>query len=396
MQIAKAIRFLLLCNLVLFSSIADARTTRSNVSAKMMDPDDCVGMLRRADRTRVRFGHWNFENFFDPFDNKMKEDHEFLPFTVRPQKPMVSARSKPSIDWNRERIALKLTQAQRMVKLMGKPPILSGVEVESQYVAHLLAKALGYQGFFITNSIDGRGVNVVTFFDEYDGIEILGHSEIPLTGEMFSTHPTRSILELEILINGRHRVFFHNSHWPSQMGPPGARLAAAFELWKRTAQLAVRHPDAEFVSTGDFNVIDEPSEDPHAIRFLEEERKETPYFVDLDRYIRQQTKLGGDLPPGTYFYDKKEQWNVLDRWLLSSRLVYSKRKTGLKVDLSSYQIVAPKWASSKYVLKDDKGTVLIPTPYNFHADTLAEAGYSDHRPIVMELVDQDEPAKEKR
>jgi len=395
MQIAKAIRFLL-CNLVFISTLADAQVIRSNVSAKMVDPEDCVGMLRRADRTRVRFGHWNFENFFDPFDNKMKDDQEFLPFSVRPEKPIRSTRSKPSIDWNRHRIALKLAQAQRMVKAMGKPPILSGVEVESQYVATLLARALGYQGFFITNSIDGRGVNVVTFFDEYDGIEILGHSEIPLTGETFSTHPSRSILELEILINGRHRVFFHNSHWPSQAGPPEARMAAAFELWKRTAQLARKYPDAEFVSTGDFNVIDEPSEDPHAIRFLEEESKETPFFVDLDRHIRQQTKLGADLPPGTYFYDKKEQWNVLDRWLLSSRLVHSKRKTGLKVDLSSYQIIAPKWASSKYALKDDRGSTIIPTPYNFYSDDIETAGFSDHRPIVMELVDQDEPGKEKK
>lgn len=370
-------------------AFADATVIRSAASARSKDPEDCVGLLRRADRTRVRFGHWNMENFFDTINNRNKDDEEFLPFSIRPPRETHNPRAKPQIDWNRQHFAVKLGQAQRMIRHMGKPPILSGVEIESQYTAQAIARALGYQGFFITNSIDGRGVNVVTFFDEYEGFEVIGHGEIPLTGEAFATHPTRSILELELLINGRHRVFFHNSHWPSQAGPPTSRLAAAWALWTRVAQLADRYPDAEFVSTGDFNVIDEPSENPHAIRFLEQERKEHPYFVDLDRYLRQQTSLALDLPKGTYFYDKKEQWNVLDRWLLSSRLVLSKRRTGLKADLKSYAIVAPSWATAKYPLKNG-GFEKIPMAYNHAAETPEGAGFSDHRPIVFELVDQDE------
>lgn len=372
-----------------FSGALEANVTRSAASARMREPEDCVGLLRRADRSRIRLGHWNFENFFDPFNNRNKDDEEFLPYAIRPPK-VVTGRGKPSIDWNRERMAVKLENAQRMVRAMGKPPIFSGVEVESQFVAQALAKALGYQGFFITNSVDGRGVNVATFFDEYEGLEVIGHGEIPLLGEAFSTHPTRSILEVEFLINGRHRLFFHENHWPSQMGPPASRHAAAWELWKRVSQLAAKYPDAEFVSSGDFNVIDGPSESPHAIRFLEEERKENPYFVDLERYLRQQTTLPIGFPKGTYFYDKKEVWNSLDRFLLSSRLVHSRRRTGLKADLKSYEIVAPSWATAKYTLKDGKTVERIPRAYDHSADTPAAAGYSDHFPIVFDLIDLDE------
>jgi len=352
---------------------------------------DCLKLLEREDPRIIRVGHLNGENVFDNVDDKNKDDKQFLPLAFQP--PAAPNARTRKIDWTREKLQIKLRKIHELVANMGYPDLLSMVEVENETVASWIAQTCGYTGFIMSHSLDARGINVVLFYRESKGLILESKNTIPLDdGEEFSLYKTRDILEGRFRVNGKHDLYIHVNHWPSQRGPTESRYRAAEKLLARYQEIRRRDPKAILLATGDFNVIDQEKGKPHPFNDLLLSENEPHHYFDIDKIYRSSRKVAGAakdvLPEGTYFYDKTEQWNLLDRMFISPNGV-SKAASGLKVNVASYRIHNPDFASTTYTMKKDGSKILVPRGYNFHADDEKDAGYTDHYGVTLDLEDKD-------
>lgn len=359
-----------------------AEETGKGSVAVSLGNKSCLNLLARRNPNAVTIGHLNVENTFDFKDDLTKVDEEYLPYALRPVDPEAK---KKKIDWTREKLKVKFAQIDKIVAEMGYPDILSLVEVENYQVVAWLAQYLGYNGFLVTESPDGRGIDCAILYRDSVGLEMVAHGRAVLDSQEFAQYPTRHILEAVFRINENDYLIVHGNHWPSQRGPAQARFRAAEILHGRQVELARRYPGARFLATGDFNVIDEDSESPHAFKDLLLNPKEQHHLVDLEEKFRNSRSIAAvrkkALPDGTYFYDRTESWNRLDRFLLSPNAF---GKTGIRVDLKSFRVINPPWASTKYTLKSGK-EIQVPLGYDHHADNEAAAGFQDHYGISFTL-----------
>lgn len=345
---------------------------------------------------QYEFMAYNVENLFDTHHDSEKEDWTFLPKATPGKKGACGKisyfryrRECFDTDWTEAKLGLKI---QKIKKIVGsekdRPDFLALVEVENALVVGRLAKELGYEKFYVTDSPDQRGVDVALLYRSDKKIQFVGMKEHVVKGEYFKDRPTRNILEVEFtLAESQVPLSIFVNHWPSQGNPVLARMRAAHTLKERIAQIVQKNSSHHVVAVGDFNTV--PLDYPHP--FNDILLKDFPLF-DLhtefmsDKNIDQKKKK--NMPPGTYFYAKEMAWNLLDRVFYSKSLRDGK---GLEMVKKSYAIYAPKFAQSKYTYRSKDqylfGTEItgVPERYDFSQTTAAEVGLSDHFPLVFSL-----------
>lgn len=348
---------------------------------------------------------YNVENLFDTNHDIIggveKEDWTFLPKNYKGKmdackkiKQDYRRKECENTDWTDDKLKLKISQIKSVLTYKDmKADIIGLVEVENENVVKMVADAMGMKGVKVTNSPDERGVDVALIYNESDKVKFLSSSEIVLDGDYNKKRPTRNILEVKFLVDGKYSLYVYVNHWPSLGNPDEARVFAANKLKSHIAEISKKEKDASFIAMGDFNTIDKLKDGSKEHPFRDVLNKEK-FLLDVDQSYKEKmmtVKSNKILPPGSYYYSRGGEWNLLDRFFISPNLVDSKN---LDIDVLSYEIVAPDFATKfdgnmfeedQKMSEQEKIKKLIPKRYDHEKSKKEEVGFSDHFPIRVKL-----------
>ena len=311
---------------------------------------------------------YNLENLFDPFDDSLKDDNEFLPTGIR--------------GWTWKKFEKKLQNTSKVIISAGgwRPPEIVGVcELENRFgLIQLLKRTplepFGYQ-IVHEESPDARGIDVGLMYRP-DRFKLLYHRAIPVIFEGETVATTRDILYVKGLVAGKDTLHIFVNHWPSKYGGASAtiprRKDAALRLKSVTDSIAAQNPDALIVITGDFN--DQPTDESVAIHLG---ARTVPVPSDTSGYYLSNLMfpLMGKWDVGSNKF--REEWSIIDQFIVSSALL--NRKTGLRLSEKKAEIFR-----APFLLEQDQnfnGT----KPFRTFSGPTYQGGFSDHLPVLLYL-----------
>ncbi len=282
----------------------------------------------------VVFMFWNVENFFDPYDDKTKNDDDF------------TAMGRNA--WSNRRFEVKCNSiAKTILSVEGEfgryPAIVGLAEVENDYVLRKLTQdtplyKLNY-GFIHRESPDARGIDVALLYRKEIFTPITVES---LKVELPNGNPTRDILYVKGVFRGRDSVHIFVNHWPSKRGgeeETQQRREAAEVTLKR--KLSTLDTDAVIIVMGDFNQSD-PIEDSPLVQ----------HNVTMDGTIKFQGV-----------------WEQIDYF-------YTSKNLAPKVFFSPFR--------PNFLIEDDQA-YLGKKPFRTYNGPKYNGGVSDHLPIILSV-----------
>lgn len=316
---------------------------------------------------------WNVENLFDEENSPRRSEK------------LQRAVGKSLAGWTAALRDRKVERLASVIALMngGSGPDLLGVcEVENEFVLTLLADAVRARlgrtyRVAHADTIDQRGIDVAFLYDPavftVPPGELFQHVVMRRTG-------TRELLQVNFAVGGRTLAVFGN-HWPSRSGgrwESAAYRATAGETlaFFHERVLEVHGADTPVLAMGDFN--DEPfdvSLVTHALS-TRQSRKVTRAVNPLLWNLMWDVMGGGDKPDGTFYFDN--QPNMLDQFLVNKAM--AKVDGALRVLPETVEILRfPGTASA--------GDYPYPIPYGGMGKPVNPAGFSDHFPIGVTVVE---------
>ena len=297
---------------------------------------------------------WNVENFFDPFDDPLKNDNEFTSGSVR--------------HWTWSRFETKRDGLAQTIlaagDVWGELPALVGLaEVEnklvvSQLVRKTMLDELGY-GYVHRESPDERGIDVALLYRR-DRLRVVGVDSLRVPGVV-----TRDILYVKLSempgqaghddLSGSDRasdtLHAFVVHLPSKRGGAkasgGRREAALTVLVSAVDSLLREDPLRQIVVMGDFNDTD-------------------CSVAGLVSAPRDSLPPGSFDAPGTLKYHGR--WEQIDHFFVTPAIDATMR------------IFAPL-----FLLEPDKAW-LGQKPRRTYIGPRHNGGLSDHLPIVMQIL----------
>ena len=300
--------------------------------------------LSAQEKQTVMF--WNLENFFNPYDDPVKNDDDFTP--------------AGSYHWTWKRWEVKKNAIAKAIMAVKEGerdyPFLVGVcEVEDKVVVRKLTEEtslykLGYR-FIHRESPDTRGIDVALLYRE----ERFTPTEIKtLRVSMPRGKKTRDILYVKgVETATRDTLHVLTVHWPSKGGGEQAslpgRIAAARTLTGTTDSILAVSPAARIVVMGDFN--DTPLSKPLLAATCSG-------LTDLAIPLALAHK-------GTLRY--QGNWEIIDHFLVSDALAKHKMT-----------IFDPD-----FLLEEDT-KFLGQKPFRTYYGPRYNGGVSDHLPILLE------------
>lgn len=321
-----------------------------------------------AQQRHFRIIEYNVENLFDTIHCEGKQDADFTP--------------QGAYRWNAPKYWSKLGKLARIIagaSGASAAEIVGLVEVENDSVIYDLTqrtklRRMGY-AYLMTHSADERGINVALLYQPARFRPF--HTEsIRIAPISKKQRPTRDVLHVvgEIFTGDTLDLFL--CHLPSKKGGHTAtnyRYKVAQRLkQKADSVMHVRHT-AHLIIMGDFNAY-------YPEKLFKEALEATP-ISSIDSIIPQKLylltdhmKASHDIK-GTYKY--QGQWDQLDNFIVNGTLL---KRQGIYTDKRSCKIV-----DIPYLLqKDKKGDGVH--PYRTFLGTFYQGGYSDHLPIMLDII----------
>lgn len=320
---------------------------------------------------------WNVENLFNTRHDTLKEDHEFLPTSIR--------------HWTYQKYRKKLTDIARVIVAAGEwtPPALIGLcEVESDSVLNDLTrysplKELGYR-YVITQSPDVRGMDVGLLYQR-DVFKLLSYSSIAIS-PIKHTRPTRDILHVSGLILTGDTLDLLICHFPSRSRgvkeSEPYRLHAASLLRQLTDSLLQQRSNPKLIIMGDFNdypsdksikTVLQVNEVPHPAN--------VPYPSSRQQAICPQKLyhlLAGKTQSrefGSYKY--KGEWGLLDHLIVSGSLLDS--STNFYTEVQKANVLRlPFILTEDHQYGGDE-------PFRTYKGMKYQGGISDHLPVYTDF-----------
>jgi hypothetical protein len=311
----------------------------------------------------IRIVFWNVENLFDPFNDSLTLDDDFT--------------HGGKYGWTWERFNRKLHHIYKVIISTGwKPPDIIGLcEVENRWVLERLTGMTPLSKFeyksIHKDSPDLRGIDVAMLYlaGAFRPLEI---EYIPVTGLKPDDDPTRDILFVKGIMRSQDTVNVFLNHWPSRY--PGQietihkREAAASVLKRYIDSLFATEHGCHIIIMGDFN--DGPGE--HSI-------SETlgAFVPGFEKQSISPNKLYCLIPPlkksitGTLKFEGR--WYLFDQFMISS---------GLLSDVKSYSI---EIIDHDFLLEPDERYTGM-KPFRTYNGYIYKGGYSDHLPVILDLL----------
>jgi exonuclease III len=359
---------------------------------------------RAAENPSVEIMFYNVENLFDTAHAEGKADFEYTPQGT-PGK--IEGCNKITIkfyrenclqsDWTEAGLRVKLAQIKRMLTegRAQAPDILALTEIENLTVASMLAREAGYDFVRITDSPDERGIDVALLARTSADVRVDAvHEHVPPFAEIEpqfksadAAWEARHILEAELTLFGTEKVYLLATHWPSQYYPSEYRAWYAAKTRELIDARRKSDPTARVILGGDFNTA--TGELPDPADGLRANGPAWTGLLELDPAARHSNHVStvAALSPGSYYFPKTAQWNLLDRVFFTDTLDERDAKNPVRVSLSSYEIRRPEFAAQPEPIAGTK--YHAPFRYNFRALDPAKAGFSDHFPITFRVEKAD-------
>lgn len=322
----------------------------------------------------LRIAELNCENLFDTVHTEGFNDLEFTPNGAR--------------HWTTQRYRSKLSKiARELVSLHQSRPIdiIALVEVENDTVLRDLTErthlnALGYK-YIVTHGRDPRGINVALLYLE-GSMRVLNTHAIDWRQRGVTTVGTRDMLHVEGLTRSGDTLHILVCHMPSRLGGRPAqnrREAIAHELRRYADSTLSVNPQRNLLIIGDFN--DSPTnkklqQSLGAIDLAAEH--DNPSFAPSPTALYNISSSPRTLndSKGTYCY--QGHWESIDQCFVSGQLLSPNNH----LHLSNPNVLI---ADHLFLLEDDKkygGR----KPWRTYQGPMYHGGFSDHLPIVVELV----------
>jgi endonuclease/exonuclease/phosphatase family metal-dependent hydrolase len=314
---------------------------------------------------QVRIMFYNVENFFDTYNDSLKDDNEFLPGGLR--------------RWNRSRYNKKISSVYKTIIAAGEwdPPAIVGFcEIENRRVLEDLIHDtyLSRYPYDIIHeeSPDERGIDVCMIFRK-DVVHIIDHRSWIPGGEKGRDFNSRSVLYVKCDIIG-DTIHIIMNHWPSRRGGvlAGETKRMSISGMVRNAADSIYAESggkAKIIIMGDFNSDpDDPAIQALINRDSTGTRSTGLSLTDLAGKKRQGIA-------GTYRY--MGVWEMIDQIIVSTQMINCKQ--GLFIDNAGFRIFAPD-----FLLRNDPKYPGV-TTYSTYRGYRYQGGFSDHLPVLLDL-----------
>ncbi|MEA5129028.1 MAG: hypothetical protein VB074_12655 [Proteiniphilum sp.] len=313
---------------------------------------------------RIMF--YNVENLFDPHDDPLKEDDDFLPDGF--------VRWTPWKYWEKLR---NITRVITAVGGMQSPALIGLCEVENDSVLFDLTKrsplrAQEYE-YIITDSPDDRGIDVALLYQRHQ-FRPLQTTEYEIRFSRKNIRPTRNILHVTGEVINGDTLDVLVCHFPSRSGgqreTEPARIEAATLLKRKTDSLFTLRENTHIIIMGDFN--DHPN-NKSLSQILDAKSLQSPLrrnrLYNLFYHRLKEPEFG------SYKYQGK--WDILDQFIVSGNLLMEESSTRVKNN-EAYIFKAD------FLLEDDE-RYYGKKPYRTNVGPRYIGGFSDHLPVYMDL-----------
>lgn len=312
---------------------------------------------------RIMF--YNVENLFDPWDDTLTMDEEFLPDGNR--------------YWNRQKYEAKLNKLYKTIVALGgweTPSLIGLCEIENKRVLKALLfqtplKKIDY-GIVHFDSPDRRGIDVALLYRK-DRFTPLYSGKYAIVFPDDTNYATRDILYVKGIINELPEDPLHIfvNHWPSrrngQMASESRRMIASASLIALVDSLILKEEGAKIIIMGDFNDQPENRSITNLVSVRASSSNDSLAFVNLAGLWSGET--------GSYKY--RGQWYMFDQIIVSRSLI--RDRSTFRIDKDSFQVFHPS-----FLLTQDKNYLGL-KPFSTFYGFSYRGGFSDHLPVMVDL-----------
>ena len=344
-----------------------------------------------ADSIKTSIMFWNLENYFDPFDDTLTRDEEFVFGGVK--------------HWTWSRFEKKRNDISKIIvtthSIFGQYPAFIGLSelenymVLSQLTQKTILSKLGYK-IIHQDSHDERGIDVAALYRP-DFLKILSYRNIEITLPDTSYH-TRPILYVKGCLTktlSPLTVYLLVNHWPSKWGGEEKsrpnRMAAAKVLRHIKDSLLINDPNALILAMGDFN------DTPYSLPVQYVLKGQNFHILALEKNqnkIKTNRRKIEDNSDMVKVYDEdktiqgtiryKGNWEQIDIFMVSDALLkilqketIENRKSPLDKEYTPMILF-----DHPYIMEKD-ATYLGRKPRRTYIGPIYHGGVSDHLPIII-------------
>ena len=314
---------------------------------------------RGDDAMRVMF--YNVENLFDPFNDSLKADEEYVQGGMR--------------GWNYNRMKRKQINIAKVVLSVGgwdAPEIIGFCEVENRFVLTQLAndtplKNFGYKIIHF-ESPDPRGIDVGLFYRP-DKFRVLHSNPISIRFPFDTTSRSRDILFVKGIACKRDTLNIFVNHWPSKYGGAMATIPkrnyVASVLRKHVDSLLSLNPNANILIMGDLN--DTPNAE--CVNVVLGAKLDSLNLAPDDLY-NMLAGAGISWKKGTVKY--REEWETIDHMIISKPMLRYTTPNGMQI------------FDAPFLLQDDEAW-FGKKPFRTFYGAKYIGGFSDHLPVYLDI-----------
>ena len=316
----------------------------------------------------LRIMSYNVENLFDCAHDSLKNDTEFLPDAVR--------------HWTYSKYKQKLIRLSKVVAAVGgerTPDIVGLCEVENDkvlrdFTRYSPLKEVGYK-YVMTRCADERGIDVALLYQPGSFRLLSTYSQV-IPPALTNHRPTRDILHVSGRVLSGDTLDIFLCHQPSRAGgqrqSEPSRLQVAQVIKQMADSILAIREQGRVVIMGDFN--DYPQDKSIKKVLGAQAPSKTETIFDERLYNLMDGRAGG-----TYKY--QGEWGILDQIIVSGSLLQKGQSLSTSYDLAHI-------ASFPFLLEEDKKYGGY-TPFRTYSGMKYKGGYSDHLPVVVDLLLKD-------
>ncbi len=315
---------------------------------------------------QLRIMFYNVENYFDTFNDSIKNDDEFLPSQGK--------------FWTKSRYYAKQERISQVIVGVGgwEPPEIIGLcEIENQrvligLVKYAPLKKLDYK-IIHKESPDRRGIDVALLYQK-NRFTPISYKPIEIRFPFAPDSKTRDILYVKGHTKQNDTIHIFVNHWPSRWGgqleTENKRMFVASVLKNEVDSVFKTNKQANIIIMGDFN--DYPENKSLSITL---DAKKEFYNTQAGKLYNLSAYLQNVKGIGTHKYQGK--WATLDQFIVSGSLLSGKNKIYTTVnDVHAYR--------AGFLLEPDNNYSGLTTNrtyigFKYHG------GYSDHLPTFLDL-----------
>jgi predicted extracellular nuclease len=317
--------------------------------------------VKQEPERTFRLMFYNVENYFDPFDDTLTNDNEFLADGIR--------------NWTYSRFLKKRNNIYKTIMAVGawEPPAIIGLcEIENRFVLNQLVYKTPFSQYdyriIHEESPDRRGIDVALLFNPKI-FQVIDHKAIAIDFPFAPESKTRDILYVKGLVFGGDTLHVFVNHWPSRYGGELSsrpkRIFVAQKLAMYIDSILQENKDAAIVVMGDFN--DYPFNQSIKEELISEKYSDTKRLVNL--------MPENNYAIGTNKYDG--EWGILDQIMITPILLLKDKGIFVKGEAQIFD--------ADFLLQED-AKFLGKKPFRTFFGMKYSGGFSDHLPVFVDFV----------